>query len=150
MKCVRPKPRTKYIGVYAIRHVASGRMYIGGSTDITGRRTHHRFTLRRGTHKTKALQELWDAHGESAFEFVTLEHCSAEDLLLREDHWIKTTPDCLNTVNGAVTGYFAGPSPAKKKAAVRRWANPDYRAKRKAWLESRNQGRFTKKDPNQS
>lgn len=140
---MRRRPRTKYVGVYGIRHVPTGAMYVGGSTDITGRYTHHRFWLRRGLHKSKPLQELWAACGEREFEFITLELCDASVLIEREDEWIKSTAQCLNGVAGAVTGNFTTPSEAKKAAARKRWATPSYRAKRQGWLDERgSDGRF--------
>lgn len=139
---VRPKPRTKYSGVYAIRHIDSGQMYVGGSSDITGRFAHDRFMLRRGMHKTLALQQLWSKDGEAAFEFVTLERCDQQLVREREDAWIKGYP-CLNTVKAAGVDGRRGPSDAKKVAARKRWARPDYRAKREAWLARRDKGRFT-------
>lgn len=135
---VPPNTRTKYCGVYCIRHLPTGRMYIGGSTDITGRYTHHRHQLRRGIHKTRLLQTLWLKDGELSFAFETLELCSPDVLLALEDDWIKRTPNHLNTVDMAVTGHANNyPSEIKKQAARDRWQNPEYRAKREAWLANR-------------
>jgi len=143
---IRPHPRTHYCGIYAIEHI-SGARYIGGSKDITGRYTHHRFTLRRGINKTRALQELWTQDGEETFEFKTLELCEPEMLREREEYWISITENLLNTVPGAVPGMFSEPSENKKAAAVKRWADPDYRAKREDWLNTRTAlGRFVRKD----
>lgn len=127
-------------------------MYVGGSVDITGRYTFHRFMLRRGLHKTKALQELWSLDGEAAFEFFTLERCLKNVLLEREDFWIAQTPDRLNTMPSAVTGkHSGGPSEIKKAAARRRWARPEYRAKREAWLANRtHKGQFKSRDQHQT
>jgi group I intron endonuclease len=132
LKYVRPNPRTKYVGVYAITHLPSGRRYIGGSLDMTGRRTHHRFTLRRGSHKTVALQALWSSSGEANFIFEVLEFCGPEDLLACEQKWLDRTPDHLNTSPMAITSLSAKPSLNRKMAAIKRWKNPAYRAKQKA------------------
>ena len=137
MKYVRPKPRTKYPGVYAVEHKASGTMYVGASNDMTGRWTHHRFTLRRGTHKTVALQALWTQDGEGAFCFRVLERCVKADLLAREQHWLDNTPASLNTSPTAVTGFSSKPSERRKAAAVERWKRPAYRAKQAAVTASK-------------
>lgn len=138
----RPKPRTKYCGVYGIRCTVTGMIYIGGSVDMTGRWTHHRFTLRRGSHKTPQLQDHWNIHGEANFEFIVLERCDEAVLKDREDYWIKSTPDRLNWADSA-TPVHIGPSEVKKSAAVKRWANPAYRQKREDWLKERGEdGRF--------
>lgn len=128
----RPKPRTKYAGVYGIRHSISGKMYIGGSNDMTGRYTHHRFMLRRGVHKCYALQDLWSRDGEGSFAFVTLEACAADEVREREQAWHEATPDSLNTIKGVFRTGPQGPSEAHSIAAKRRWARPDYRAKQLA------------------
>ena len=108
-------------------------MYIGSSVDITGRYTFHRFMLRRGLHKTKALQELWTRDGEAAFQFKTLDRCIKADLLRLEQVWLDQTPDRLNTSAYAVTGHGGQPSEAKKAAA----------RKRQPWLDARgSDGRF--------
>lgn len=89
----RSRPRSKYCGVYLIIHLLSGRMYVGGSTDITGRYTFHRYMLRRGLHSSRALQELWTRDGEQAFEFRTLEYCAPDVLLACEQAWLDAAPD---------------------------------------------------------
>jgi len=140
-KYVRPRPRTKYAGVYMVRHRASGRGYIGGSTDITGRFTHHRFMLRRGRHKSWELQEYWDRYGEHAFEFVTLERCEPDMVRVREQAWHDATPNSLNTLKAVFNNRPLGPSSAGSRAALRRWAQPEYRRKREGFLQRRRQGR---------
>ena len=126
----RPKPRTKYVGVYAIRHVGTGRTYVGGSTDMTGRWMHHRFMLRNSQHKTKALQEAWLCDGEGSFEFVVLEKCAKADLLACEQAWLTKTKNPYNTSPTVITGYSrTGPSPANRAAALKRWERPEHRAK---------------------
>lgn len=135
----RRNPRTKYCGVYAIYHKDSGRLYIGGSTDITGRYTYHRFMLRRGMHKSKPLQEAWLRYGEAAFKFMTLELCSKEQLLALEQEWLDDHMDrLLNGCRFAITGKAGVPSEAKRQAAVRRWQTPGHREKVRASLAATN------------
>jgi predicted GIY-YIG superfamily endonuclease len=132
MTYVRPKPRTKFAGIYGIRHKPSGRMYVGGSTDITGRYTHHRFMLRRGAHKSHELQKLWDRDGEAAFEFVTLERCLPQNVNEREQLWHDTTPNSLNTMKGVTASGWERNSEFRasaSRAAADRWARPEYRAR---------------------
>jgi len=121
MKYFRPKPRTKYAGVYAIVLNKTGQMYIGSSNDMTGRFAHHRFCLRHGTHKNRNLQRAWHEYGESSFEFVQLERCS--NYREREQQLISTTDNCFNI------GPFSGPSENARLAALKRWQNPHYRIK---------------------
>lgn len=142
----RPKPRTKYIGVYGIRHKPSGQMYVGASSDITGRWTHHRFMLRANKHKTQALQTLWLLNHEKEFEFVTLERCDLVNLKEKEQQWLDKTPISLNTlktINGIGRKYQ---SLKLSLAAKRRWARQEYREKRLDFLSVRNRGRFVGQD----
>jgi len=60
-------------GVYAILCNATGHVYIGGTADMPQRYHHHFARLRLGKHTNRSLQFLFDAHGEGALSWVTLE-----------------------------------------------------------------------------
>ncbi len=77
------------IGVYAIRHRASGKVYVGSSTNVRARLNQHRHHLRHGTHLNARLQAAWAADGEQAFEFTVLESTdTSADLLALEQKWL--------------------------------------------------------------
>lgn len=61
-------------GVYALRHKPSGKAYIGYSSNLDSRWKAHIADLRGGRHKKRELQELFNAEGEQAFEFLILEY----------------------------------------------------------------------------
>lgn len=46
--------------VYRLTHTPSGYFYIGSANDLTERRMVHLYTLRKGKHMSKKLQELYD------------------------------------------------------------------------------------------
>lgn len=77
-------------GVYAIKNIRNGRIYIGSTArTISVRWSEHKKELRKGCHHSVFLQRSWDRHGEEAFVFFVLE--VVEDygaLLAREQHWI--------------------------------------------------------------
>ena len=76
-------------GVYVIRCVPSGEVYIGSSMDVQKRFAGHRSALGRGTHHNRRLQAAWDHYGEDSFEFEVLEAGLAEDALGdAEQSWI--------------------------------------------------------------
>jgi len=76
-------------GIYAIRHIASGRRYIGSVINIEMRWRHHRKHLRKGVHHSRFLQRVWDKHSESSFVFEILELVPDVAVLIeREQHWI--------------------------------------------------------------
>lgn len=75
-------------GVYQIRNVVSGGVYIGSSQDIPRRWRKHREALRRGAHGNSRLQRAWDKYGENAFVFEVLLACPPNNLLTQEQMYI--------------------------------------------------------------
>ena len=63
----------KVVGIYCIKNVISGRMYIGSSINIAGRWKQHRYQLNTNRHENHYLQNSWNKHGEGSFEFSILE-----------------------------------------------------------------------------
>jgi hypothetical protein len=72
-----PTNHTAQGGIYAVRHVASGKLYIGSAVDILKRWGEHRYHLDRGTHHSRYLQRAWRKHGPDAFVWEILS--TAED-----------------------------------------------------------------------
>jgi group I intron endonuclease len=83
-------------GIYQIKNVITGKVYVGSSSGIKGRWSNHKSDLSRGVHDNSMLQRSYNKHGFEAFEFSILETVSNEaDLIEREQHWI----DCLQAAN---------------------------------------------------
>ncbi len=61
------------MGVYAIRHCASGYLVVQASSNLDGAINRHRFELRLGGHRDQRLQAAWSEGGESALDFDVLE-----------------------------------------------------------------------------
>ena len=81
-----------FSAIYGIRHIASGRMYVGSAVRTNARWRQHRSQLQRGTHHSRHLQAAWNKYGAEAFEFVVLEMVPAsDDLLVRENEWISSS-----------------------------------------------------------
>lgn len=79
----------KAAGIYVIRHLESGRVYVGQTVNLRARRNHHRAQANAGKHCNPKLQRAWTKFGESAFEFDVLELVSdVADLTAREQFWI--------------------------------------------------------------
>ncbi|RVO54931.1 NUMOD3 domain-containing DNA-binding protein [Sinorhizobium meliloti] len=86
-------------GVYKIVHVETGSVvYVGGSSNVPTRKFSHLYRLARGRHENSSMQGLYDSNpsGNSAFEFVTIEHCSRDDLVKREQFWIEAIKPDFN------------------------------------------------------
>jgi len=66
-------------GVYAIRHLASGRLLVDGSANPQAALNRHVFELRMKQHRQRALQADWDAGGEAVFVFEVLDVVAPRD-----------------------------------------------------------------------
>ena len=76
-------------GVYAIRCLPTGQVYVGASENVRARFAGHFSLLRAGRHPNKLLQRAWTAHGESAFTFEVLQTVDAGGSLARvEAEWV--------------------------------------------------------------
>jgi group I intron endonuclease len=83
--------------VYQIKHLASGRCYVGSTANLEVRWRGHRYDLARGKHHSRFLQRAWDKYGPDAFEFTVLERCDKALLLVREQFWIDRLQPIFNT-----------------------------------------------------
>jgi len=96
-------------GIYAIRHVESGRCYVGSTVNIERRWKEHRTRIKNGTHPAKHLANAFKAYGLDSFEFVILEECCVSDesvRIERETHWMGLLQPAFNVapVAGSVLG----------------------------------------------
>jgi len=79
----------KVPSIYQIRHVSSGRVYVGSAVNTRQRWHSHRSDLRLGRHSSRHLQSAWNKYGEAAFVFEVIEPVLfVEDLIAREQYWI--------------------------------------------------------------
>jgi len=78
----------KIIGIYQIRNLVNGKVYVG-SGDIKQRWYSHCSQLRNGKHANDHLQNSWNKHGEGAFEHSILEECSVAELLPKEQQYFE-------------------------------------------------------------
>jgi len=90
------KERKVEAGIYALRCLASGQLWIGKAPDLSTIRNRLWFTLRLGGNPHRSLQEAWTLHGADAFTFEVVECVKEEDLRFgreralkkRLDHWL--------------------------------------------------------------
>lgn len=66
-------PKNTLCGIYQIKNLVNGKVYIGSSVNIHSRWRKHRCDLRKAQHHSAALQRAWDKYGESQFEFSVIE-----------------------------------------------------------------------------
>lgn len=111
-------------GIYQIRNIQNGCVYVGSSLDIDKRLMEHRRLLRHGKHGNVKLQRAWDKYGWHSFEFLTVEEVEDANFLLpREQFWIWRTCAWLYGYNICETPQntagmkFTAESKAKMSAA---------------------------------
>jgi len=78
-------------GVYQIRCIPTGKIYVGSAVNLFKRWYDHRRTLRKGEHGNRYLQHAWDKYGEKQFAFEILELVDVSYLLEVEQEWIDST-----------------------------------------------------------
>jgi len=75
-------------GIYAIRNVVNGKVYVGSAVSIHSRWSNHRARLSKNNHHSKKLQNAWNKYGQEAFEFIVLAIVERERLITVEQQWI--------------------------------------------------------------
>lgn len=101
-------------GIYKITNKITGKSYIGASENIEKRWIRHKSNLRKNNHHNHSLQKSWDKYGENNFELKILEKCPKEELLLREQYYVKLDnteiPNGYNLTPGGdglnTTGFY--------------------------------------------
>lgn len=103
-------------GVYRIRNVKNGKMYVGSTgKGFYVRCRKHREDLRAGRHHCDYLQKSWNKHGEQSFVFEVVEACDPQWAIAQEqvfiDYW-----KAANTVFGYNTNPIAGKTSYRKRS----------------------------------
>ena len=88
----------KVSGIYRIRCLVSGKLYVGSSKIIKSRWYQHRRDLRLGKHASPRLQRAWNKHGEAAFVFEVIEECDVDALFIREQFHIDALKPDYNSM----------------------------------------------------
>lgn len=89
--------------VYKIYHDTTGHFYIGRSSDVGRRLSHHFGLLSRNTHKCFRLQSLYNSSLYEKFSFEVIEMPEARERMLLESKLItenQNNPLLLNTSDG--------------------------------------------------
>lgn len=116
------------MGVYQIRNVISGKVYIGSTVLFTDRKAAHFKELRAGTHHSPRLQAAFNKYGENAFVFEPIEIVDHEDKLLeREQHYLDTVKPFGRS--GYNISKLAGEPGNRGKAAIKTFSFQDKNGK---------------------
>jgi hypothetical protein len=86
-------------GIFLITNTVTGRLLMGSSTNLHGPLNKHRFMLAINGHSNRALQQDWNALGESSFRLEIAESFKhrpedpgfdlLDELALLEEIWIE-------------------------------------------------------------
>lgn len=104
-------------GIYAIRNIENGHLYIGSSANLQRRMRAHRSLLDRGIHHSIKLQRAWKRYGDGSFIFEIIERVAIIDTLIaREQFHI----DSLNAFgkHGYNMLQFAGSSRGRARPLI--------------------------------
>jgi group I intron endonuclease len=78
-------------GIYQIRCVPTGKIYVGSAVNLRKRWQQHKSRLRIGKHVNRYLQAAWDKYGQEQFAFAVLEFIDVTYLLQAEQEWMVST-----------------------------------------------------------
>ncbi len=106
----------KHVGVYRIRNLLNGKVYIGQGTDIYQRWRQHRHRLEQGSHHNRHLQAAWKHHGAAAFVFEIVLECAVDQLGTEEVATLAAIPLDMQ-YNLGVAGYNPTLGMKKRRAS---------------------------------
>tara|TARA_R110000868_G_scaffold101057_1_gene278216 strand:- start:16172 stop:17002 length:831 start_codon:yes stop_codon:yes gene_type:complete len=118
----------KLTGVYQIRNIINGKIYIGSASgSFAARWRCHKSDLNLSKHHSVTLQRSWKKYGKDAFAFEVLLVCEPELCIANEQKFIDELKSCdpeigYNMVKlaGSSLGYKHSEESRKKIAAKRK------------------------------
>ncbi len=131
---VAPTTNQRFSGVYALLARSGEGVYVGSSHRVLQRIDNHFKSLQRGRHHTRALQRAFD-DGEQ-FDAVVLEQCGHDECTTREQVWMDTIGQLLNTSQFAIAGHSnrGQKRPGVADSNRRRTGQPWQPSNRAEWL----------------
>lgn len=119
-------------GVYCIRNVANGKLYVGSSAHLSNRLAEHMRLLEREKHSNRYLQASWKKYGAESFVIEILEFVDADQQYAREQHYLDTLQPEYNLSSRAIGFSGTHTEKSRKRASMAMkayWNRPDTREK---------------------
>src|SRR5215212_2906165 len=83
------KKRKIAAGIYAVRCIPTGAVWVGQAPDLSTIQNRLWFSLRLGGSTHRSLQDAWRAEGEEAFTFEILERLEEEEIAYVRDRLLQ-------------------------------------------------------------
>jgi len=111
--------KEKIMGIYQIRNLINGKVYIGSSIDIDKRWKKHVRELKNLIHPNQHLQSSWNKYGEESFIFEMIEDVCDDKLLLKceqkyLDNLKKDDYNMVRDARGGSRGRFVSDETRKR------------------------------------
>lgn len=122
----------KIIAIYSITNVKNGKIYVGSTKDFNKRYYLHLLSLRNNKHYNLYLQRAFNKDGENSFSYGLLEKCNNENLIEREEYYIKKLKAC-----DIKFGYNMNPRGDRPPS----WKNKKHKEETKEKIKQWNKGK---------
>lgn len=83
-------------GIYLIKCLANGKIYVGSAVNLKKRSWEHFYRLKKNEHHNEYLQRAYNKYGHDAFQFIQIEICDKDKLIEKEQFyidWFKATDE---------------------------------------------------------
>ena len=88
-------------GIYKIINNITKDIYIGSSVNLSNRKSRHFRDLEKNIHHSIILQRAVDKYKIENFDFIILEYCDKNNLLIREQYYLDTLFPLYNILKNA-------------------------------------------------
>lgn len=126
MKYIVPSTHNRKSGIYFIRSVVNGKIYIGSTVNIRKRYREHKCMLKSNQHTNIHLQRHYNKNGKNILEYGLLELVEKDDLQYREQDYVDKLDPEFNIMKKCVVNRIGlkhsdiTKDKMKKAAEVRR------------------------------
>lgn len=83
-------------GIYVIKNLINGKVYIGQTKSVYNRLISHKNALLNNKHENQHLQRSFNKNGIKNFKFNVIEYCEISKLTEKEKFYISKQKECYN------------------------------------------------------